>query len=66
MNSQKELTKREQEVLKKVAEGKSNSDIAQELYISENTVETHNRHIFRKLGVKNRTQAAVYHRRGKR
>jgi two-component system, NarL family, response regulator len=64
MKSKNVLTKREREVLDEIRRGKRNWQIAKELSISENTVETHNKHIFRKLGVRNRTQAAIYHNRG--
>ena len=48
-----DLTKREQEVLSLVASGKSNSEIADELFISIKTVDTHKSHILDKLGLKN-------------
>ncbi|MFW6098032.1 MAG: response regulator [Chloroflexota bacterium] len=54
------LTEREVEVLRLVAQGVSNPDIAQELYITVNTVKTHLRNILDKLQVENRTQAATY------
>jgi len=55
-----DLSKREEEVLKLVANGASNRKIAADLFISENTVKTHLRNIMNKLGVANRSQAAVY------
>jgi DNA-binding NarL/FixJ family response regulator len=56
------LTRREREVLACVAQGGSNTDIARKLAISEETVKTHLRRIFAKLGVKNRVAAALmYH-----
>jgi ATP/maltotriose-dependent transcriptional regulator MalT len=55
-----QLSRRESEVLALVATGLSNSSIAQELYISEATVKVHMRHIFEKLGVRSRTQAALH------
>lgn len=55
-----ELTEREREVLKWVAEGASNREIAEALYVSENTVKIHLRNILEKLHLKNRIQAAVY------
>lgn len=53
------LTEREYEVLKLVVEGKSNSEIAQELNISEHTAKAHVCNIIQKLVVDDRTQAAV-------
>ena len=55
-----ELTEREMEVLKLIAEGTSNSDIAEQLVISENTVKGHVSNILSKLHLADRTQAAVY------
>jgi DNA-binding CsgD family transcriptional regulator len=52
-----ELTRRELEVLTMLAEGATNAGIAQRLVVSEGTVKTHVKHIFRKLGVQNRSQA---------
>jgi len=54
-----ELTSRELEVLALVAAGKSNSQIARTLYISEKTVKNHLSRIFEKLGVSDRTNAAL-------
>jgi DNA-binding NarL/FixJ family response regulator len=53
------LTQREHDILALLAEGKSNREIAQRLYLSEKTVKAHLAAIFRKLGVTNRTQAAM-------
>ncbi|WP_322905896.1 response regulator transcription factor [Paenibacillus campi] len=53
------LTERELEVLQAIAYGKRNFEIADELYVSESTVKTHVHNIIQKLGVKDRTQAAV-------
>ena len=53
------LSAREQQVLSFLAEGMSNQEIARLLCISPNTVKTHVTHIFNKLGVNDRTQAAV-------
>jgi len=53
------LTQREHGVLELLAEGKSNRGIAQSLFLSEKTVKAHLAAIFRKLGVTNRTQAAM-------
>jgi two-component system NarL family response regulator len=54
------LTEREMEVLKLVAKGKNNRDIARELYISENTVKNHIRNILEKLHLHSRMEAVVY------
>lgn len=54
------LTKRESEVLRQIALGLSNKEIAQTLEISYETVKEHVQHILRKLGVADRTQAAVW------
>ena len=53
------LTRREHEVLTLLARGRSNKRIAYELEISEKTVKTHVGHVFAKLGVTDRTQAAL-------
>lgn len=54
------LTKREGEVLKQLALGLTNKEIAQSLGISYETVKEHVQHILRKIGVSDRTQAAVW------
>ena len=54
------LTKREMQVLKLIAEGLYNKEIADRLTISEKTVKNHVSNIFRKIEVSDRTQAAVY------
>lgn len=54
------LTAREQDVLRLVAEGLTNKQIAQRLFISPDTVKTHLSRIMQKLGVSTRTQAAVH------
>jgi DNA-binding NarL/FixJ family response regulator len=58
-----DLTARELEILQWVAAGASNSGIASELYVTEQTVKFHLSNIYRKLGVANRTQAShfAYH-----
>ena len=53
------LTKREVRVLKLVASGNTNKEIAKKLFVSEKTVKNHLNHIYRKLGVKNRAQAVM-------
>ena len=54
------LTKREVQVLKLLAEGMYNREIGEQLFISEKTVKNHVSSIFKKIGVSDRTQAAVY------
>jgi DNA-binding NarL/FixJ family response regulator len=56
------LTERETDVLRLLAQGKANKEIAQALFIGENTVKTHVSSILVKLGVQSRTQAALYAR----
>jgi DNA-binding NarL/FixJ family response regulator len=53
------LTQREHDILALLSEGRSNREIAQALFLSEKTVKAHLAAIFRKLGVTNRTQAAM-------
>jgi len=53
------LTNKEVRILKLVASGSTNKEIATRLFISEKTVKNHLNHIYRKLGVKNRAQAVV-------
>ncbi|KMM37196.1 response regulator [Guptibacillus hwajinpoensis] len=55
-----ELTRREKEVLLLIGQGKTNSQIAEELFIGLKTVKTHVSNILSKLNVQDRTQAAVY------
>ena len=53
------LSKREKEILGLIAQGLRNNEIANVLFISEATVKVHVRHIFEKLGVRTRTEAAL-------
>lgn len=55
-----DLTKREQEVLALVASGKSNQEVADDLFISVKTVDTHKNHILDKLGLKNTAELVRY------
>ncbi|GHC72872.1 DNA-binding response regulator [Limoniibacter endophyticus] len=59
-NAPAELTEREQHVLALICEGAGNKVIARKLDISDSTVRVHVRAILRKLGLQNRTQAALY------
>jgi len=62
---EEDLTSREMEVLRLVADGSRNRDIAEKLFISEETVKVHIKHIMEKLGASDRTQAvAIALRRG--
>lgn len=51
------LSDREMQVLRGMSQGKSNADIGRELYLSEDTVKTHARRLFRKLNVRDRAHA---------
>ncbi|HSV67244.1 MAG TPA: response regulator transcription factor [Mycobacteriales bacterium] len=53
------LTQRELQVLHGMSQGKSNSQIGRELFLSEDTVKTHARRLFKKLGVNDRAQAVA-------
>jgi DNA-binding NarL/FixJ family response regulator len=55
-----DLTEREIEVLRQIAAGKSNREIADEMVISEKTVKTHVSNLLSKLHLEDRTQAAIY------
>jgi len=52
------ITPRELEILELIAKGMSNREIAEKLFVSENTVKTHSSRLFDKLGARRRTQAA--------
>ena len=60
MDRLNQLTNREQQVLELVVEGKRNKEIAIILIITENTIESHLKSIFSKLGVSSRCQATAY------
>jgi DNA-binding NarL/FixJ family response regulator len=53
------LTETESRVAALVARGRTNREIASAMFVTENTVQTHVRHIFQKLGVRSRTELAV-------
>jgi len=54
-----ELTERELQVLRGMSDGKSNAEIGRELFVSEDTVKTHARRLFRKLGARDRAHAVA-------
>ena len=54
------LTKREKQIITYLSEGASNQQIAEKLFVSENTVKTHLHNIFKKIDVKNRVQALIW------
>jgi LuxR family transcriptional regulator of csgAB operon len=56
------LTKREQEIIKLLGSGASNVEIAEKLFVSENTVKTHLHNVFKKIHAKNRLQALIWAR----
>lgn len=58
--NEKELTKREKEVLHRLVKGLTNKEIAEELFISDKTVKLHINKIYKKLNVKSRSQAIIY------
>ncbi|MCZ2248993.1 MAG: response regulator transcription factor [Bacteroidia bacterium] len=55
-----ELTEREKQILRLIAEGLSNKDISRALLIAESTVENHIHKIYEKLKISNRSQATAY------
>jgi len=59
-DTETQLTKREIQMLRWMGEGYSNKAIAQQLFISENTVKYHIRNVLQKLGVQNRTEAVAF------
>lgn len=59
-DKKKDITKREKQILVSIALGKSNKDIADDFDISERTVKNHITSLFKKIGVNDRTQAAVF------
>jgi len=54
------ITRRELEILELIAQGMSNREIAEKLFVSENTVKTHSSRVLDKLGAKRRTQAVQF------
>jgi DNA-binding CsgD family transcriptional regulator len=54
------ITPREHEILTLIAQGLSNREIAEKLFVSENTVKTHSSRLFEKLNAKRRTQAVQF------
>lgn len=54
------LTEREAEVLTHIAQGKRTREIAESLYLSVNSIKTHTQHLYRKIGVTSRTEAALW------
>jgi DNA-binding NarL/FixJ family response regulator len=54
------ITDRESEVLALITQGKSNAEVAKLTYLSPNTVKTHIRSVYRKIGVESRTQAVLW------
>jgi DNA-binding CsgD family transcriptional regulator len=59
------LTRREREILNLVAEGKTNVEIAEQLWVSPSTVRKHLENVYAKLGVHTRTAAAAFVREGR-
>ena len=54
------ITRREMEILELIAQGMSNREIAEKLFVSENTVKTHSSRVLDKLGARRRTQAVQF------
>ena len=61
-----DISEREQDIISLVAEGLNNREIAEKLYLSEGTVRNYLSHILEKLGLRDRTQLAVFYYRGTR
>ena len=61
----KPLTRRQCDILQEVACGRSNSEIAQRLHISVETVKTHMRQLLSRMGARNRTELATLYQRGR-
>ncbi len=59
MSADRELTRRERQILVLLMDGRTTRQISKELFLSESTVKAHLTAIYRKLGVTNRTEAAV-------
>ncbi|MDX1601349.1 MAG: response regulator transcription factor [Anaerolineales bacterium] len=59
-SSREQLTDQELQVLRLIAAGKDNSEISEELFVTVNTVKTHVGNVLSKLGVENRTRAAIW------
>ena len=62
VDGQSNLTKRERQILELIGKGLSNLDVAKKLKLREETIKHYNTQLFRKLGVRNRTEAALLHR----
>ena len=58
------MTPREAEIVRSVALGKTNAEVAEQLSITEGTVKTHLNNVFKKLGVRNRLELALHSRKG--
>ena len=59
-----EISEKEQTIISLVAEGLNNREIAEKLYLSEGTIRNYLSHILEKLGLRDRTQLAVFYYRG--